>query len=392
MVDGNALSSYCNEADPSVSGEVIEVEYRILCSADEAEKRSRQIAFEQTVELPAELIPDESPIATRIVGRILGIQADEKDPRFFLIKIAYPAESSRGGLAQLLNLLFGNISIQSGIRLLRVSFPPSLFQSYGGPRYGIRGLRNILNKSDSPLLCTALKPMGLSVKQMADIAYHFALGGIDIIKDDHGLADQSYHPFRDRVEAVGEAIYRAELATGRRALYFPSLLSSRGNLLEEARFGARNGAGGFLVSPGLVGFDTMHQLTMENTVALPVMAHPALLGSFLVSEASGISHSVLLGDLMRVAGADASIFPNYGGRFSFSMEETLSIATACRSNNLTTKPIFPVPAGGMTLERVKEMVQVYGSDTIFLVGGGLYGASADLERSVTLFRQAADIE
>ena len=42
--------------------------------------------------------------------------------------------------------------------------------------------------------------MGLPAHALADLAYQFALGGIDIIKDDHGLADQSFAPFKERVE------------------------------------------------------------------------------------------------------------------------------------------------------------------------------------------------
>jgi hypothetical protein len=37
---------------------------------------------------------------------------------------------------------------------------------------------------------TALKPMGSTTAELAKMAYDFAKGGIDIIKDDHGLADQ----------------------------------------------------------------------------------------------------------------------------------------------------------------------------------------------------------
>jgi len=38
--------------------------------------------------------------------------------------------------------------------------------------------------------------MGLTNKELAELASKFALGGIDIIKDDHGLANQNSHLMR----------------------------------------------------------------------------------------------------------------------------------------------------------------------------------------------------
>ena len=37
-------------------------------------------------------------------------------------------------------------------------------------------------------------------------------------------------------------------------------------------------------------------------------------------------------------------------------------------------PILPVPAGGMTVERVPEMLRFYGRDVMLLIGGSLLEA------------------
>ena len=72
------------------------------------------------------------------------------------------------------------------------------------------------------------------------------------------------------------------------------------------------------------------------------------------------------------------IFPNHGGRFSYSRETCLAIAAAARGPWADVKPALPVPAGGMTVERVPEMVADYGRDTMLLVGGGLLVAKERL--------------
>ena len=69
------------------------------------------------------------------------------------------------------------------------------------------------------LTCSALKPQGLCPAGLAGIAYELALGGIDFIKDDHGLADQAYSPFAERVEACAGAVRRANRETGFRTHY-----------------------------------------------------------------------------------------------------------------------------------------------------------------------------
>lgn len=72
----------------------------------------------------------------------------------------------------------------------------------------------------------------------------------------------------------------------------------------------------------------MQQLARAEDLSLPLMSHPAFLGSHVTHPDQGISHGVLFGKVMRLAGADASVYPNYGGRFSFSKEECHQIAHA----------------------------------------------------------------
>jgi ribulose-bisphosphate carboxylase large chain len=116
---------------------------------------------------------------------------------------------------------------------------------------------------------------------------------------------------------------------------------------------------------------------VAEKAGIPVFAHPAFLGSYAVNP-NGLSCAVIFGTIMRLAGADASIFPNYGGRFPLSKAECLSIAAACREDLGSRKKIFPCPAGGMELEKIGDMVESYGKDTLILIGGGLFSKGGDL--------------
>ena len=94
--------------------------------------------------------------------------------------------------------------------------------------------------------------------------------------------------------------------------------------------------------------------------------------------------------MARLAGADATIFPNFGGRFSFSREECAEIVQATQKPMSHIKSIFPAPGGGMSLGRVPEMLETYGRDLIFLIGGGLFKHGPDLVENCRHFRKMVE--
>jgi ribulose-bisphosphate carboxylase large chain len=366
-----------------VSGERFLATYLLDCTAQEAEEKAVDICFEQTVEFPADLTPDS--IKETIVGQLISVE--EVNGKTQRVRISYPIEAAGDELTQLVNVLFGNTSIKPGVKLERFILPPSILAQYHGPRFGRQGLREALNVPKRPMLCTALKPMGYSNQQLAHLCYQFALGGIDIIKDDHGLANQEFSLFEERVQLCAEAVQIANTRTGYESIYMPNISAPHKKMMERAHTARKLGAGGLLIAPGLVGFDTMREVADDAEIALPIMSHPALLGSFTASPQNGISHYALYGQITRLAGADAAIFPNWGGRFSFTRQECISIVEGSQDEMGNIKSIFPTPGGGMTMERVPEMLEVFGRDVIFLMGGGLQ-RGADL---VTNSRQLREI-
>lgn len=363
------MSDLPNPGRLEFSGDTFQATYRLIAESEkQALDIARAICVEQTVEFPVDLISRED-ILDGIVGKIRSIAPVA--PRRYHVEISFSAEVAGDDLVQFLNVLFGNTGLNPGIRLMSFSLPRRLKKIFKGPRFGIDGLRRKLDAFDRPLLATALKPMGLDNKELARFAGAFAEGGIDIIKDDHGLADQTFTRFEDRVRRASDAVNEANARFSKNCLYLPNISGPAHLILERARFAKQAGAGGIMLAPGLTGFDIMRRAAEDDDSALPVLSHPSFLGPFVLSGDNGISHGLVFGLMNRVAGADIAVFPSFGGRFSFSKEECGDIVNNLRREEDSFAKTFPAPAGGMTVDRIAALLDFYGNDAVFLIGGDL---------------------
>lgn len=271
------------------------------------------------------------------------------------------------------------------IKVERFDLPASLLYHFKGARFGVEGLRKLLNIPSRALLATAIKPMGLSPEEFAQMAYESALGGMDIIKDDHGLTNQTFAPFKERVARCAESVQKANQKTGEKCLYAANISGHFEELIEKAFFAKQAGAGGLMVIPSLVGWDFMRYLADEDMLGLPIICHPAFHGSYMTSERSGFSYFSMYGQLVRLAGGDITVFPNYLGRFSAAKESCIEVIEGAREKMGHIKNIFPSPGGGAALKNIPEMLDVYGKDLVYLMGGGLHHGES-LEKSCREFR------
>lgn len=366
-----------------ISGDRFEVIYNLSVSDEkQAMNMANDICYEQTVEFPHELISDKK-IVEYIVGRI---ESFNKADNGFQARISFAVETVADELTQFLNVIFGNISIKPYISIAELVLPASFHKKFKGARFGIEGIRKRLGVYDRPLLATALKPMGFDSHELAKMCYKFALGGIDIIKDDHGITNQVFSPFEERVKLCVEAVKKANAETGCNSIYVPNVTANVFDVVDRAKYAKKCGAGGLLISPGITGFDMVRVLSSDNDIDLPIICHPAFLGSYVLNE-NGVSHMALFGQITRLAGGDAVIYPNYGGRFSFSKDECKDIVRGCKMDMNGIRPIFPTPGGGMSMELISELIGVYGKDVIYLVGGGLFKHGPDIVENSRYFRK-----
>jgi ribulose-bisphosphate carboxylase large chain len=349
----------------------IAVTYRVRSDAASIAARARTIAVEQSVEMPLEAI-DDPTVLHEIVGEVQSI--DDLGNGVFAVRIGLAAATIENDAGQLLNMLFGNTSLHEDVVLHDVALPAS----FPGPRHGVAGLRARVAAFGRALTCSALKPQGLSPERLADLAERFARGGIDYIKDDHGLADQSYSRFADRVRACADGVVRAMQASGHPTHYLPSLSGDLDAMRDQAAIARDLGLDCLLIAPVIAGFSNMQALVREFP-DMAFFAHPAMGG------AARIASELLIGKLFPMLGADAVIFPSYGGRFGYTLETCGRLADNARGGSC---PAMPVPAGGMTLERTPELLDFYGPDAMLLIGGSLLSTRERLTQATASFTRA----
>lgn len=360
------------------SGQRFSVEYHIQGTKEEACRRAAVLCIDQTVEAADHVIPS-GVIRDQLLGQVLSI--DRVGDGVHRATLTFPIELLDGTMGTLQHMSFGMAGLQSRVRLANLSLPDEAIAQMAGPRFGSLKLRALLEVPVRPLVCAVLKPLGLSARALASLAYEFALGEVDLIKDDQSLGDHPFCRFEERVTLCAEAVAKASRQTGRRCLYAPHVSGPWPTLLDRASLAQNAGAGALLLCPGITGFDALSTLARLPFPSLPLIAHPDFQGSHFVNPASGIAPAVLFGLFPRLAGADVSIYPTFGLEYPISQEDCRGIAACCRSSLGACAPIFPTAAGRMEASRIHEMLAFYGTDVVFVLG-------SELRRDPTRIRSA----
>jgi len=352
------------------------IDYILTCLAEEAADQAEAVALEQSVELPRNAVKDPE-VARTSIPDILEFTPLCELPRGLVryrLRLAFSSLLVGSDIPQFLNLLFGNVSLKRGLLIEDMTLPEEILDIFPGPGWGIDGIREISKVRSGALLCSVLKPAGVSCDELAGMAGTFAKAGVPFIKDDHGIADQRTSPFAERIQKVQKAIKRV----GSESVYLPNITGPHETLEERIAIAFNEGVKGFLVSPFLIGLDCFRSLREKYPVLW--MAHPAFSGAFFSDKLHGFRPGLLLGTLLRLLGADMVIYPDAGGRFTFTPEECRDIGNGLREGYKGDfKPAMPVPAGGISLAKAAHVKEFYGEDVMLLIGGSVYLHKKGLE-------------
>jgi len=174
--------------------------------------------------------------------------------RRFFISIGFPWVNFENDLSTMFSAITGNIMAFGRIKLVDIWMPPSFLKMFKGPKLGVDGLRSLMNILDRPLIVAMIKPCIYYPADMgAKLAYEAWVGGVDVIKDDELLANQSFNSVEERVVKFMEMLDKAAQETGGRKLYTVNITSDPPKLFELAERVKQLGGNALMVNAYSVG-------------------------------------------------------------------------------------------------------------------------------------------
>jgi ribulose-bisphosphate carboxylase large chain len=326
------------------------------------------------------------PYVEKLAARVFSIEGNN-------IRIAYPIELfEQGNMPNILSSVAGNVfglRALKNLKLTDIQLPKELVHSFKGPKYGIIGIRKLLNIHDRPLVGTIIKPkLGLKTGDHAKVAYDAWVGGCDVVKDDENLSSQSFNPFEERVLATLEMRDRAEDETGETKVYMVNVTSETEEMLKRAQFVVDHGGRYLMIDILTCGFSAL-QTVREHDFGLVIHAHRAGHAAFTKNPLHGISMKVIA-KVARIIGVDQLHVGTVVGKMSETREEVAENCEALKTGMYGVKEVLPVASGGLYPSLVPTLMGFFGTDFVIQAGGGIHGHTDGTVAGAKAMRQAVE--
>ena len=292
------------------------------------------------------------------------------------VRIAHPQGNFGPKLPNILTAAGGEGAFFSPgipvIKLLDIGFPDNFLQAFQGPKFGIRGLRDILGVHNRPLFFGVIKPnIGLAPEPFAELAYQSWLGGVDIAKDDEMLCDVEWSPLSKRAQLLGAARKRSEKETGESKIYLANITDEVDRLIELHDIAVEAGANAVMVNGMTTGLSAVRMLRKHTQV--PLVGHFDFIAPFTQIPFYGV-HSRLITKLQRLVGFDSIIMPGFGDRMKTPDDEVMENVQECFKPMGHIKDTLPVPAGSQWAGSTLKLHERLGTIDFGIVPGrGVFG-------------------
>lgn len=364
--------------------------------------KAGSIAIEQSTGswLP---VPLETPeIRRRHTAKVIGVHEIpgyefnmpemQGKERTAVLQIAFPFENNGANLSQLLTAVIGNISMAGKLKLIDLQLPKKFTDGFKGPRFGVDGVRELTDVPKRPLVVSMIKPCtGAKPKEVGELIRELAYAGIDWIKDDELFGDTAYCTISDRLKYSVEAIEEVKAKTGKNVLYSPNITDRPDRMIEKAHMVKELGANALMINTLTTGWPSMQMIAEDDSIDLPILAHPAFAGAMYNSHYSGLSSHLVLGKFMRLCGADIVIYPCAYGKVDIQRERYIRIAQSLLTDFRGMKRTIPGPAAGIYQGLVPDVAEDLGLDFAISAGAAIHAHKNGSAAGVKSLIKAAEV-
>ncbi len=364
--------------------------------------RVSSLALEQTTGTWSRLPGETEEVRRRSSGRVVAVYSvpdyesrgsigAEVSMRWYVARVAFPWVNFYDNLPLLLSSVIGNISAMDNLKLIDLDLPQGYLAQFKGPRFGVQGLRELLNVYDRPLLNNMIKPCtGLTPDEGAALFYGAAAGGTDWVKDDELLSGSpAFSPLEERVRAYMAAAHKADAEKGEMTLYSVNITDNHDRIFDNALRAVDAGANALMVNIYYAGFSAVKQLSEDPRINVPLMIHNCGSGAMVANPYGGFS-SVVGAKLARISGADVYLDYVPTMKFGGIEEKFRRIGHTCLAPMHNIRPTMVHIGGGVTPGIVPYLMDMMGNDTAIGAGGGIHSHPGGPAAGARALRAAMD--
>ena len=362
------------------------------------EKAANTVALESSTGTWTDVEKGNIDYAKKLRAKVFSIKGK-------YIKVAYPQELfETDNVPNILSSIAGNIFGMKAVKTIRledVSFPKKILESFSGPKYGIEGIRKMMNIPERPLVGTIIKPkLGLITKHHAQSAYESWVGGCDIVKDDENLASQKFNEFGNRLVKTLEMADRAEKETGEKKAYLVNVTAETKEMVKRAQLVENQGGKYMMIDILTAGWAALQTLREAN-FKMAIHGHRAMHAAFDRNPNQGINMMVIA-DFARLIGIDTLHIGTGIGKLEGKIEDIESLEKEIEDKNVKKtktileqkwgkiKSVLAVSSGGLHPGHVPFLMKHLGKDLVIQAGGGIHGHPFGTTAGARALRQAVD--
>lgn len=380
----------------------------LIETAHPLDKAAEIIAGEQSTGTFLEIPGETDEVKENHRGKVISIEALDKTKipslpgastpddfsGFFnkgLIKIEFPYINFGASIPNLMATITGNLyelEEFSGLKLVDIEIPEIFMDRYKGPKFGIKGTRDLVNVYDRPIIGTILKPnIGLKDESYRMTLRKLLSTGIDFIKDDEINGNPPFFPLEKRVEIAMEEINRAADQLGKKTMYAFNITDDLETMKKHHDLVVNAGGNCVMVCINSVGYTGVNYLR-ENS-EIPIHGHRNQWGYMTRHPMLGLSFKVYQ-KLCRLVGVDHLHVNGLNSKFYDTnktvVESVKDVLSPMYDDRDVVMPVLSSKQSARHARITYDSLQT--TDIIHLAGGGIMAHPSGPEAGFQSMRQA----